>query len=295
MEGGVPGGARELRILVFADLHLDRAYPWATREVGAAQRAAQEITFEAICAIASAEADLLVSAGDLYDFDRHHPDTGELLRGGFERLAPMPVLLLPGETDPADRVSLYEQVRWSPNVHVIREAELVEPVLGLTVWAAPFGTEADMPAANPGEIRLALLRWPAPGLVAELEGRTDVSHIVVAGGHSPAQAARTVAPGAAHPVEPEDPAGGIVLLTVAPDGTVHASLRELGSRPPQLPQHRFATSDLEGMDLAVVGEEQTVRGEFVRNLLAPDEDPVHLRRLALLAGMRALEGRPPRR
>src|SRR5690349_10624479 len=111
MEGGRP--QRELRILAFADLHLDRALPWATRATGEATRLARQVAFDAICAIAAAEADVLISAGDLYDFDRHHPETGELLRAGFERLAPMPVLLIPGDTDPRDGVSLYELVNWS--------------------------------------------------------------------------------------------------------------------------------------------------------------------------------------
>lgn len=293
MSGGAAAEQRELRVIAFGDLHLDRSFPWTTSENGAAARAAQAIAFEAICAVAGAEGDVLISAGDLFDQDRHHPDTGEMLRAGFERLAPMPVLLVPGESDPPDRAGLYEQVKWTSNVHVCRTAGLVEPIPGLTVWVVPPGSEEPMPPPNPGEIRIVVLRDGSPELLAELESREDVHHVISAGSHFPSEEGKSSAPGAAHPAEPHDPDGSLEVLSIADDGTVGVSRRQLGGKAPAVPGPRFATDELDAIDLAVIGEEQTVRGEFVRNLLAPDETPTHVRRLALLSGMRALMGRPP--
>src|SRR5579871_1954019 len=91
----------ELRILAFAGLRLDASFPWATPEAGQAARAERQLALDAICAIAASEADAVLCAGDLYDQERHHPDTGELLRQAFGGLAPLPVVLVPGESDPA--------------------------------------------------------------------------------------------------------------------------------------------------------------------------------------------------
>jgi 3',5'-cyclic AMP phosphodiesterase CpdA len=288
MEGGPQ---RELRILVFADLHLDRSLPWATRQAGEASRAAQQVVFDAICAMAATEADVLISAGDLYDYDRHHPETGELLRAGFERLAPLPVLLVPGDTDPPGPLSLYEHVKWSPNVHVLKAADgpaQATPIPGLTVWAA--ADAETLAAATPGEggFNLGVVHGPAGAL-------PDLQHVIAAAGHYPADGPSVSCPGAAFPVDPEDPPGAVLMLNVLDDGTVLVTRREVGAEAPARPSRRFPTDELTAHDLMAIGEEQTVRGEFVRNLLTPEEAPVHLRRLALLNGLKALAGEPPPR
>jgi calcineurin-like phosphoesterase family protein len=286
MEGGRP--QRELRILAFADLHLDHALPWATRETGEATRVAQQVAFDAICAIAAAEADVLISAGDLYDFDRHHPETGELLRAGFERLAPMPVLLVPGVSDPLTGPSLYDHVKWSPNVKVLSSpTEPATPVPGLTVWAASGADDLAAITPDAAAFNLGVLHGPAPERPATLQ------HVIAAAGHQPADGADVTCPGAAYPVDPEDPPGGLVMLNVLEDGSVDITRRDIGTYAPPRPARRFPTDELADYDLAAIGEEQTVRGEFVRNLITPEESPVHLRRLALLSGLRALAGTPP--
>jgi len=297
MEGG-GRPQRELRVLTFADLHLDRSVPWSTRETGRTMRAAQQVAFDAICAIAAAEADVLISAGDLYDYDRHHPDTGELLRGGFERLAPMPVLLLPGESDPIDGLSLYEHVKWSANVTVLRTSEPTSwrPLPGLTVWAAADAAALAGVAAEPGAFNLGVVRGGAggsepPGAASARPG--GLQHVVAAWSHHPSDGLRETCPGAAYPVDPEDPPGGVVVLNILEVGSVDVTRREIGTYAPTRPPRRFTTDELAAYDLAAIGQEQTVRGEFVRTLLTPEESPVHLRRLALLSGLRALDGTAP--
>lgn len=291
MEGG--RAQRELRILAFADLHLDRALPWATRAAGEANREAQQVAFDAICAMAATDADVLISAGDLYDYDRHHPETGELVRAGFERLAPTPVLLVPGQTDPADRLSLYEHVEWSANVHVLAPgdgAAHLEPVPGLAVWAGADEETLAAVATDPALFNLAVLHGPAS---EPLAGDGRFQHVIAAAGHHPVDAGAVSCPGAAFPVDPEDPPGAVLMLHLQDDGVVVVTRREIGTFAPPRPPRRFPTDELSRYDLSAIGEEQTVRGEFVRNLIAPEESPVHLRRLALLSGLRALAGKPP--
>jgi len=291
MEGG--RAQRELRILAFADLHLDRALPWATRATGDETRAAQQVAFDAICSIAATEADILISAGDLYDYDRHHPETGELLRAGFERLAPMPVLLLPGETDPQDGLSLYEHVKWSPNVQVLSAAELTSttPLPGLTIWTAPDADELARAETEAGSFNLAVFHANA---TSEQVAASRIQHLIAAAGHHPFELPGVTCPGAAQPVDPEDPPGGVAVLNLLEDGTLLVTRREVGTYAPERPARRFPTAELAHYDLAAIGEEQTVRGEFVRNLITPEESPVHLRRLALLTGLQALAGIAPR-
>ncbi len=308
MEGG--RAQRELRILAFAHLHLDHALPWATRATGIATRTAQQVAFDAICATAATEADVLISAGDLYDHDRHHPETGELLRAGFERLAPMPVLLIPGGSDPLNGLSLYEQVKWSANVHLLRPERsdapersepseqpdlpaFLSPLPGLTVWvaadAAALAPAAAGAASSERDFNLAVLTGPA----APDQPPSGIQHVIAPTSHHPSFSAGATCPGAAFPVDPEDPPGGVLVLNVFEDGSLAVTRREIGASAPPRPARRFTTDELAGDDLAAIGEEQTVRGEFVRNLLTPEEAPVHLRRLALLAGLKALTGAAP--
>lgn len=282
----------ELRILAFAGLRLDAAFPWAAAEAGQAARADRQLALDSICAVAASEADVLVCAGDLYDQERHHPDTGELLGQAFGGLTPMPVVLVPGETDPAGRFSLYERTDWPANVHVLGiedDPEPVEVAAGLTIWGAAAPDALARFTAPGSGIHLGLTHWAPPE-----DDRTGLHHIVTGQSQAPATGPRATCPGAAQPYLPEGGAGSAVLLSVFDDGAVSAGWRELGGHAPVAPPHRFPTDELREFDLALLGEEQTVRGEFVRDLLVgADPAETHVRRLALLAGLRALGGARP--
>ena len=284
---------REVRLLVFAHLHLDRAFPWAAPEAGQEARAARQLALDALCSIADAEADVLVSAGDLYDQEHHHPDTGELLREAFERLTPMPVLLVPGTSDPPGRTSLYERVPWSENVTVLAadQPAPVEVAPNLTVWGAA-GREAFATFAAPGlGQHVGLTHWAPPPDVE----RTGLLHLISGEGHVPQSGQRVAWAGAVLPAGGADGGGSFSILSVFDDGTVAVTQRPLEGEGPQAPPHRFSADGLAEFDLALLGEEQTVRGEFVRDLLATgDPADLHVRRLALLAGLRALGGTRPR-
>jgi hypothetical protein len=282
----------EIRLFAFAGLHLDASFPWATAGEGRRGRLERQLALDAICAVAAAEADVLVSAGDLYDQDRHHPDTQELLRESFAGIAPVPVVLVPGDTDPKGRLSLYERTDWPENVHVLGlldDPESVEVVPGLVIWGAAAPGAFDQFTAPAGGVHLGLTRWPAPE-----NDRTGLHHVITGQHYEPATTARVTCPGAAQPFAPDDESGSAALLSVYDDGTVSVGWRNLGGRSPEAPPHRFPSDGLRDFDLALLGEEQTVRGEFVRDLLAATEpaDP-HVRRLALLSGLRALAGVKP--
>jgi DNA repair exonuclease SbcCD nuclease subunit len=138
-----------MRLLLFADLHLDAPFAWAPPAVSAARRHARKATLTRICELAvELGVDALCSAGDLYEHDRLTPDTREFVRSQFARLAPMPVFLAPGNHDWLAPTSLYRQAVWSPNVHVF-DAPRLAPVRigdGVTLWGAGH----DVPAATRG-------------------------------------------------------------------------------------------------------------------------------------------------
>ena len=73
-----------MKILAFADLHLDVPFSWAREPVARMRRANRRRTLENIIALAQAESvDALLCAGDLFEQDRITPDTFEFLRGTF--------------------------------------------------------------------------------------------------------------------------------------------------------------------------------------------------------------------
>lgn len=129
-----------MRLVVFADLHLDAAFAWARPETARRRRLALRDALTRVLALADeVEAEAILCAGDLYEHDRFTPDTREFLRatlGSTHR----PVLIAPGNHDWYGPRSLYAQVRWPGNVHVFREDRLTRRELtpGLAIWGAAF-------------------------------------------------------------------------------------------------------------------------------------------------------------
>src|SRR3954467_8076293 len=137
-----------VRLLHFADLHLDTPFRWATPELARSRRQALRDTLLNICKIADEQrVDLLTCGGDLYEHDRFTPDTAEFLRATFADLHPLPVFLAPGNHDWFGPASLYRQVEWSPNVHIFGTARFTPVSLadGLTLWGAAHCAPANTP------------------------------------------------------------------------------------------------------------------------------------------------------
>ena len=91
-----------MRIVHFADLHLDSAFAWsgATGDVARRRRQALRDTLLSIAKLVrETNAEALFCAGDLYEHDRVTPDTAEFLKKTFRDLDPVPVYVSPGNHD----------------------------------------------------------------------------------------------------------------------------------------------------------------------------------------------------
>lgn len=130
-----------VRILHFADLHLDRSFASLgmasseavkrREELRAALRRIVELAIER-------DVQAVTVGGDLYERDRATLDTGNFIAREFHRLAPRPVLVAPGNHDPYAPDSLYRRVEWPDNVHVFNSPQWrpVPIADGVTVWGA---------------------------------------------------------------------------------------------------------------------------------------------------------------
>jgi DNA repair protein SbcD/Mre11 len=232
-----------MKLLHFADLHLDAPFAWATPEAARARRRNRRETLTRIIALAESEGvDAVLCAGDLFEQDRIGPDTVEFLRSTFQR-TDRRIFLAPGNHDWLSERSPYALVEWSPNVHLFTDAALrpVELDDGLTLWGAAHRAPANTDPFFAGfrvdrdGVHLALahaseraaLAWQesgkqphAPFDAAELDA-TGIAHAFLGHYHVPRDAARYTYPGNPDPLEfGEDGDRGAVLATVEADGRV---------------------------------------------------------------------------
>ena len=358
-----------MKLLHFADLHLDAPFAWASPETARARRRNRRETLTRIVALAEAESvDAILCAGDLFEQDRIGPDTVEFLRSTFAR-TDRRVFLAPGNHDWLSARSPYTLVEWSPNVHLYTEDALrpVELEDGLTLWGAAHRAPANTDdvfsgfRVDRGGVHLALahaseraaLAWQesgkaphAPFDAAELP-ETGLAHAFLGHYHVPRDAERHTYPGNPDPLDfGETGERGAVVATIGPDGAVTRQRRDVsvsevhdlevnvdgathsdevaavvserlaplagcvrvtlfGELAPSvqldLRELERIGGHLEGLvvrpgrlsvgyDLAGIGAESTVRGQFVRSALEEVMDP-EMRRRVVLTGLRALEGR----
>lgn len=232
-----------MKLLLFADLHLDTPFRWAPAQVARRRRQALRETLQRICALArELGADALCGAGDLYEQDRFTPDTAEFLRATFAEVE-LPVFLAPGNHDWCGPASLYHQVRWSANVHVFTTDALtpVELTDGLTLWGAahlaPANTDSFLDGfrVDRGGTNLALFHGSqrsdlagqgsgkvphAPFDAADIP-RAGLAHALLGHFHTPCDGRWHTYPGNPDPLTfGEGGERGAVLLDVAPAGTV---------------------------------------------------------------------------
>jgi DNA repair exonuclease SbcCD nuclease subunit len=239
-----------VKLLLFADLHLDAPFAWAPAETARRRRANRREALTRILSLAEAEGvDAILSAGDLFEHDRVSPDTVEFLRASFARTQ-LPVYLAPGNHDWLSPRSPYAVTDWSPNVHLFREARL-EPVSlvdGLTLWGAAHRAPANTDGffggfgVDRGGVHLALahaserslLGWQEAG--KQPHAPFDAGEIAAAGlhhaflghYHRPRDAERHTYPGNPDPLEfGEEGDRGVVLATVGVDGSVSRERRSV--------------------------------------------------------------------
>lgn len=129
------------KLLHTADLHLDRSFAGQGMVAGIAARRRQELrdAFRRFIDLAlERRVDAVTIGGDLYEHERLTLDTGNFLRGQFQRLGATPVFIAPGNHDPYVPDSLYRRIEWPPNVVIFGRPELEPRTLapGVTLWGA---------------------------------------------------------------------------------------------------------------------------------------------------------------
>ena len=256
-----------MKIVHFADLHLDSPFAWAGAAGEAARRRRQALreTLLSILTLArQVDADALFCGGDLYEHDRVTPDTAEFLRTSLADLAPIPVFLAPGNHDWYGPKSLYALVEWSSNVHVFAERRLERFELedGISLWGAAHQAPANTDNFLDGfqvegsEIHIALFHgaerswFTAQGSGKEPHAPFDsdqieqagLHHVFLGHYHRPKDAPRHTYPGNPDPLEfGEDGERGAVIATIDGDGHIG---RE---------RHRVAVTDVHDFELDVTG------------------------------------------
>ncbi len=128
-----------IQILHFADLHLDCSFASVGMASSEARRRREELrsALRRIVDLAlERDVDAVTVGGDLYEHDRVTLDTGRFIAREFERLAPRPVLIAPGNHDRYVPDSLYRRLDWPDNVHIFASMEWQPvPIAGdVAVW-----------------------------------------------------------------------------------------------------------------------------------------------------------------
>jgi len=293
----ISASAGAVKLGIVADVHLDRAFAWAGPDVGRRLRQSiRDALRAAVTVAADAGVDAFCVAGDLFEGDRYAPDLPDFLTNLFASLSPMPVLLAPGNHDPAVPDSPYCSVDWSSNVCVFFEPELSPYRLadGFTVWGAGH----DRPAYTPdffdtgfqvsgGGVHVALFHGAERGTLRfEEEGKIpyapfDANQIAAAGlahafvghYHQPRDTSLLTYPGNLERLTfGETGERGLVIATVVPDGTV-SSQRQVLSRVGMYDVH---------VDADGCGTVDEVRGRLEAACASlPHEYPVRVARVTV--------------
>lgn len=246
---GEPGLRLPVKLLHFADLHLDAHFAWAPTPVARKRRENLRATLRRIVQLAHAEAvEAVLCGGDLYEHERVTPDTTAFLRATLADLDPIPVFLAPGNHDWYGPASLYARVAWTRNVHVFTEDRLrpVELASGITLWGgahrAPANTDDFLSGFNLDEgpnarsmVNLGLFHAAERGgLAFQEEGkaphaafdageieRSELDHVFLGHFHAPKDGSRLTYPGNPDPLTfGEVGERGAVIASIGADGSV---------------------------------------------------------------------------
>ena len=242
-----------MKIVHFADLHLDSAFAWcgATGKAARQRRQALRDVLRAITRLSQdTNADALFCGGDLYEHERATHDTAAFLRQTFADLHPMPVYIAPGNHDWYGPQSIYATEEWSENVHIFSEPHLRPIALapGITLWGAAHCAPAntgnflvDFSVGGPG-VHIALFHGSEDAWFAEQEEgkqphapfdaaelpRAGIHHAFLGHYHRPRDGERHTYPGNPDPLQfGEDGPRAPVIAEIAPDGSVTRERRSV--------------------------------------------------------------------
>ncbi len=356
-----------MKLVLFADLHLDAPFRWAPISLGRKLRLGLRETLDRICRLAAeGGADALLCGGDLYEQENFTPDTAEFLRATFSNIGSVPVFIAPGNHDWYGPISLYRQVAWSPNVHIFAEGQLAPVQIGenVALWGAAHRSPANTGDflqnfhANGARWNVALFHGSERGFFTEQgEGKAPhaafresevheagLIHAFVGHYHQPKETQWLTYPGSPQALAFGEGEGGAIVIELEngnisrervdvssmPFTTVQVNVSGAASMSEIIDRVRVelagirgvvrvilygtlattvdlkrddiksAFGDLDGMvvqarvqeayDLEAIAKEQTVSGQFVRDVGASELDESEKRRV-LAVGLRALDNR----
>ncbi len=160
-----------MRILHFADVHLDRPFVGVTSEARQHRQASLRRAFERCLAAARDEhVGLVTIGGDLWEDENVSENTCSAVAYELGKLE-CPVLVICGNHDPRLPGGNYDQTRWPANVHIFRAGELEERRFDdVSVWGISWGGGAlsasfldSFRAPEDGRTHLLLLHGTAAG------------------------------------------------------------------------------------------------------------------------------------
>src|SRR3954466_8567337 len=129
-----------MRILHFADVHLDRPFVGLSRDAARQRRAdLGDALRRCLTAARTNDADLVTIGGDLWEDENVTPDTRASVAHQLGELD-LPVVLVAGNHDPHLRGGVYQRTRWPENVHVVDTSDptRIELAPNITLWAASW-------------------------------------------------------------------------------------------------------------------------------------------------------------
>lgn len=231
-----------LKLVHFADLHLDRPFVdmGFPPSVGKARREGLLAILKQIFELAKSEAvDAVTIAGDLYEQDTVMPTTLRLFSEQCERIAPIPVLIAPGQADEYGQDSLYRCWSFPQNVHVFDTKTLSRFCLTpeVTIWGAayPYVPFSDLFNSSDGVegTNLLLLHKPndqnTDGNNREFPRSKHIDFALLGGEHKHRVFPGGIMPGSPEIIEREDgnQDHGITLITIDQTG-IHTELISIG-------------------------------------------------------------------
>lgn len=155
-------------LVITADLHLDAPFSsTGSPELAHARREDLRQALSSVVELALREnAQALLVCGDLYEHAWASGQTLSFAARQFSRLAPAPVVVIPGNHDPLVAKSWHLRADWPANVHLLTRAEpaLELPEAGLRIVGCGFEGEsgdafdpASLPPADPARRSVLML------------------------------------------------------------------------------------------------------------------------------------------
>jgi exonuclease SbcD len=285
-----------LRLLHFADLHLDRSFASEGLAGAAAQERRSDLrrALERIVGRAREEnCDAITCGGDLFEHARVTKETALFVSETLGS-AGRPVLIAPGDADPPLPSSPYRYLRWPDNVRIAMDGQLRSERIGdALVWFAASGLhdEIEPPlqgfTAAKGSVNLLLLHAsdvssPPPSvkawapISASQVQQAGFAHALLGHYHRAQTGPRITYPGSPEPMGWHEGGRHCVALVTVSEGSVKVGLEDFN-------QSRFAqeTIDITGMAsaddvgraIAALRVEKSLEGALLRLRLIGERPP----------------------